>query len=92
MRRQGTRQKITQARSPPRFCRRKRRRSGNIVEPCFAIVDTHMYNALSKCAISLQVLKKKGNDKEKGNVAEEHTSEEPPKVLKKEKTKVWKHS
>ena len=78
MRRQVTRQKITQATSPP--CRRKRWRSGNIVEPCFAIVDTHMYITLSKCAISLQVLKKKGNDEETSDEEEDQTSDEPPKV------------
>jgi hypothetical protein len=51
-----------------------------IVEPCFAIVDTHMYITLSKCAISLQVLKKKGNDEETSDEEEDQTSDEPPKV------------
>jgi hypothetical protein len=49
-----------------------------------------MYNALSKCAISLQVFEKNGNDDETSNEAEDHTSNEPP--MQKEKMKVWKHS
>ena len=57
-----------------------------------------MYIPLSKCAIALQVLKKKVNDEETSDEEEDqtsdeeedHTSDEPP--MQKEKMKVWKHS